>query len=175
MNTEVDSTGNVSGQDLAESELEVWGYSIREFSHRHQTIWHTQEQFLSAFRIGGTIKSGLLAVSVCRRTVELWRQSNVLQFADRFQMAHEEFCDSQEDLVYKLNSELKAGQNSLSILATLNANRPAKWRPQSVQVEHTLGQKVMAALQAANQRDSNLAIDAEYKELPQLPDPSDSA
>jgi hypothetical protein len=174
MNTEIEGIGNVSCEELADSELEVWGYSLREFSHRQQSVWHTQERFLSAFRIGGTIKSGLTAVSVCRRTVELWRQSNVLQFAERFQLAHEEFCDSQEDLVYKLNSELKAGQNSLSILATLNANRPSKWRPQSIQVEHSLGQKVMAALQAAQQRDSNLAIDAEYKELPALPDSSDS-
>jgi hypothetical protein len=174
MNTEIEGIDNVSCEELPESELEVWGYSLREFSHRQQSVWHTQERFLSAFRIGGTIKSGLTAVSVCRRTVELWRQSNVLQFAERFQLAHEEFCDSQEDLVYKLNSELKAGQNSLSILATLNANRPSKWRPQSIQVEHSLGQKVMAALQAAQQRDSNLAIDAEYKELPALPDSSDS-
>ena len=171
MSIEVDSTGNVSSEELAESELEVWGYSIREFSHRQQSIWHTQERFLSAFRIGGTIKSGLLAVSVCRRTVELWRQSNVLQFADRFQMAHEEFCDSQEDLVYKLNSELKAGQNSLSILATLNANRPSKWRA-NVAVTHELGAKVMTALQAAQHRDQLALVDAD---LPQLPDPSDSA
>jgi hypothetical protein len=146
MNTEID-------QYLADSELGAWGYSLRDFSHRQQTIWSTQERFLSAFRVGGTIKSGLLAVSVCRRTVELWRQSNVLQFAERFQLAHEEFCDSQEDLVYKLNSELKAGQNSLSILATLNANRPAKWRA-NVAVTHELGAKVMTALQAAQARDS---------------------
>jgi hypothetical protein len=90
----------------------------------------------------------------------------VLQFADRFQMAHEEFCDSQEDLVYKLNSELKAGQNSLSILATLNANRPSKWRA-NVQVTHELGAKVMSALQAAQQRDQLALVDAD---LPQLPE-----
>jgi hypothetical protein len=139
--------------------------------------WRKMELFLVAFRVRGTVKAALAAMPtpISRRIVELWRSNNTLQFGDRFQLAHEDFADSQEELIYELNAQIKPGQTPLSILATLNANRPSKWRPQSVQVEHTLGQKVMAALQAANQRDSNLAIDAEYKELPQLPDSSDSA
>ena len=110
-------------------------------------------------------------MKVCRRTVELCRQQNLLQFAERFQQAHEDFCDSQEEIVYKLNKELKPGQTPLSVLATLNANRPAKWRP-NVQVTHDLGQRVMSALQAAQQRDRDEAAEintvvGEMRELPQ--------
>jgi hypothetical protein len=106
-------------------------------------------------------------VKVCRRTVELWRQQNLLQFAERFQQAHEDFCDSQEEIVYKLNKELKPGQTPLSVLATLNVNRPSKWRP-NVQVTHDLGQRVMSALQVAQQSDRDEAV-AEVVESRRLP------
>ena len=157
---------NNLGNYLVEDEAAAWGLDLRSASYLHQKIWAEQERFLAAFRDGGTIKAGLANVKVCRRTVELWRQQNLLQFAERFQQAHEDFCDSQEEIIYKLNKELKPGQTPLSVLATLNANRPAKWRP-NVQV-HDLGQRVMSALQAAQQRDRDEAaavVERESRDL----------
>jgi hypothetical protein len=147
---------NDLGNYLVEDEAAAWGLDLRSASYLHQKIWAEQERFLAAFRDGDTIKAGLANVKVCRRTVELWQQQNLLQFSERFQLAPEDFCDSQEEIVYKLNKELKPGQTPLSVLATLNANRPSKWRP-NVQVTHELGQRVMSALQAAQQRDRDEA------------------
>jgi hypothetical protein len=173
MSIEVGNTGNVSGEELVESELEVWGYSIQSISHMDLIKWRKMELFLVAFRVRGTVKAALAAMPtpISRRIVELWRSNNTLQFGERFQLAHEDFADSQEELIYELNAQIKPGQTPLSILATLNANRPAKWRA-NVQVTHELGAKVMSALQAAQQRDQLALVDAD---LPQLPDPSDSA
>ena len=159
---------NDLGNYLVEDEAAAWGLDLRKASYTHQKIWAEQERFLAAFRDGGTIKAGLANVKVCRRTLELWRQQNLLQFAERFQQAHEDFCDSQEEIVYKLNKELNSGQTPLSVLATLNANRPSKWRP-NVQVTHDLGQRVMSALQAAQQRDRDEAaavVEGQSRELP---------
>ena len=134
------------GEYLIENEAEAWGLDLRNASHTYQKIWTEQERFLRAFRIGGTIKAGLKNIEVCRRTVELWRPSNLLRFQDRFQVAYEEFADSQEEILYALNSGLKPGQNPVGLLATVNAHRPEKWRA-NIQVTHEVGREVMATLQ----------------------------
>ena len=74
---------------LIENEAEAWGIDLRNASHTQQKVWAEQERFLEGFRTGGTIAKGLANVSVCRRTVELWRQHDLLSFQDRFLAAHE--------------------------------------------------------------------------------------
>ena len=90
---------NDLGNYLVGDEAAAWGLNLRKASYLHQKLWAEQERFLATFRDGGRIKAGLANVKVCRRTVELWRQQNLLQFLERFQLAREDFCDSQEDLV----------------------------------------------------------------------------
>ena len=115
-------------------------------SYTHQKIWSEQERFLAAFRTGGTIKAGLENVTVCRRTVELWKQHDTLRFKERFLAAHEEFCDSQEQILYSLNGGLKPGQNPVGLLGTLNANRPEKWHP-ALKLTHEVPNELIQQLQ----------------------------
>ena len=100
-----------------------------------KTVWAEPQRFLAGFRTGGTIKARLANVKVCRRTLELWKQHDLLRFRDRFLAAHQEFCDSQEQILYGLNEGPKPGQVPTGLLATLNANRPHKWGP-DIRVTH---------------------------------------
>jgi len=135
---------------LIESEAESWGFDLPNGSHLHQKIWSEQERFLAAYRTGGTIKAGLANVKVCRRTVELWKENNLLRFSERLNAAHETFCDSQEQILYTLNEGLKPGQVPTGLLATLNANRRGKWHP-SVQVTHEADNELLKALRGVQQ------------------------
>ena len=94
-------------------------------------------------------------MSVCRRTVELWRSHDLLRFQERFLAAHEAFCDSQESILYTLNEGLKPGQVPTGLLATLNANRPLKWRPTmkvDVDIPNELIQQLRALQELGNQK-----------------------
>jgi hypothetical protein len=107
--------------------------------------------------------------------VELWKQHDLLRFQERFLAAHEAFCDSQESILYTLNDGLKPGQVPTRLLATLNANRPLKWRPTvkvDVDVPNELIQQIrklqqlgsQAALEDGDSRDR--IIDGDSKPLP---------
>ncbi|MCH8279366.1 MAG: hypothetical protein J4N84_14605 [Chloroflexi bacterium] len=148
---------------LVENEAEAWGFDLRNASHTHQKVWTEQERFLSAFRAGGTIKAGLANVKVCRRTVELWKEHDLLRFRERFLAAHETFCDTQEEIIYTINKGLKPGHNVTSALATLNANRPLKWRPTikvAVDVPNELIQQLRALQALGNQENRDKALPA---------------
>ena len=151
------------GDYLIENEAEAWGIDLRNASYTHQKVWTEQERFLTAFRAGGTIKAGLKNVKVCRRTVELWKEHDLLSFRDRFLAAHEAFCDSQEEIIYTINKGLKPGHNVTSALATLNANRPLKWRPTikvAVDVPNELIQQLRALQALGNQGNQDKALPA---------------
>lgn len=127
---------------LAVDQATAWGIDLRKLSYLHQKIWTEQERFLAAYRIKGTIAEALEQVSVVRRTVELWRQRDLLHFQDRLLDAHETFTDSQETIIYNLNKGLKPGQSPLSVLASLNANRAEKWRP-NIKLTHDVPNEVI--------------------------------
>jgi hypothetical protein len=78
--------------------------------------------------------------------VELWKQHDTLRFKERFLAAHEEFCDSQEQILYSLNGGLKPGQNPVGLLGTLNANRPEKWHP-ALKLTHEVPNELIQQLQ----------------------------
>ena len=157
---------------LVRDEAESWGFDLRNLSYLHQKIWSEQERFLASYRAGGTIKAGLVNVTVVRRTVELWKQNNLLRFSERLSAAHETFCDSQEEILYTLNEGLKPGQVPTGLLATLNSNRPLKWRP-NIAVTHGAENELIKALRGVQQEARELrharVIDGQLIEDQKLP------
>lgn len=124
------------------------------------------DKALEGYSKWGTILRAAEEAGVGRNTVTRWRKEDALGFEARFLDAHEAFCDRQEGIVYSLNEGLKPGQNPLSVLATLNANRPGKWRP-NVPITVDIPNETLKALQALQRQDA----EGRAKELPE-PDPS---
>ena len=157
---------------LLQDEAQSWRIDLRNLSYLHQKIWSEQERFLAGYRAGGTIKAGLVNVTVVRRTVELWKQNNLLRFSERLSAAHETFCDSQEQILYTLNEGLKPGQVPTGLLATLNSNRPLKWRP-NIAVTHGADTELIKALRGVQQEARELrearVVDGQVVEEQKLP------
>lgn len=105
-----------------------------------------QDAFLEAFRKHGTIRKGYTLAAISRETVRRWINEDVFGFAARYRDAHDDWVDSQEELLNKMNAGLKPGQTPIGLLASLNASRPDKWS-RNVQVTHEVGQAVLATLQ----------------------------
>ena len=136
---------------------------MRNASHTVQKVWTEQERFQDAFRTGGTIKAGLANVTVCRRTVELWKQHDLLRFQNQLLAAHQACCDSQELILYGLNEGPKPGRLPTGLLATLKANRPLKWRP-TIKVAHKVPNELiqqLRQLQALGQQQPEESQDAD--------------
>jgi len=86
-----------------------------------------QNEFLEHFAKHGTIRKACSLVPVNRETVRIWNRDDIFGFAERFKAAHNDWVDSQEELLYAYNEGIKPGQTPIGILAALTANRPEKW------------------------------------------------
>ena len=170
-----DGTTDLAPQEadyLVQDEAESWGLDLSTFSTQEKMAWVEQEKFLDGYAKKGTIHHAVKGCSVVRRTVNLWKQNNYLRFAERFAEAHEAFCDSQEQILYTLNEGLKPGQVPTGLLATLNSNRPLKWRP-NIAVTHGADNDLLKALRGVQQEARELrearVVDGQVVEEQLLP------
>jgi hypothetical protein len=141
----------------------------------NQNVERNQSRFLALFPSIGTISKTADAAGITRETVQQWCRSDRNGFRDQLADAKLQFSEYLENLALQRIQDAPIGNRGSDVLliSLLNHHVPG-FRP-TVEVKHELGERVLSALRQAQQRDSNLAIDAEYKELPQLADPSDSA
>ena len=103
-----------------------------------------QDAFLAAYPRFGTVCHACEAVGIDRESVRWWRKNDVLGFAERFQAAHEAYADYLEHLAHqRVTSPGPRTGSDLLLIAMLNANKPDKWRrdtlpvaAQRVQVTH---------------------------------------
>ncbi len=97
--------------------------------------WSAQQQFLAGYREGGTVTAGCQVSGVSRRTVRRWKQVDTLGFRTRYDEAHGIFGDKLESIALELVQSLRPGQNSILLLAMLNAHRPELYRPASTSTD----------------------------------------
>ena len=86
-----------------------------------------QERFLDGLRKHGTVRKACSLVPIDRETVRVWRRDDIFNFVQREKDAHDEWVDSQEELLNVYNEGIKPGQTPIGLLASLTANRPEKW------------------------------------------------
>jgi hypothetical protein len=151
-----------------------------------QNVERNQSRFLALFPSIGTISKTCIAAGITRETVQAWCRSDRNGFRDQLADAKLQFSEFLENLALeRIQTDAPIGNRGSDVLliSLLNHHVPG-FRP-TVEVKHELGERVLSALQRANELDSTNAgrnisskmlpgNDAEYKELPQLADSSDS-
>ena len=133
---------------------------VRSLSYVEEKTCQAQKLFLEGFRAGGTIKAGLKVAGVTRRTVERWRQRDKLGFAARFHDAHRDYCDTLEDKMHELIQGLKPGQNSLVLIARLNAEMPEKYRPNAQPIDNAAGE-LLSEIRKLSRREARVQVEGE--------------
>ena len=98
----------------------------------------TQDAFLEAFAEIGNITQACerlhaKGVAIHRVTASSWIKKNTQGFTARFIEAEEAFADRLEGKATELIHQLKPGNSPLILIASLNAHRPDKWRPNAPQ------------------------------------------
>ena len=133
----IDDAGGVDGVDDAGGGLvervglDIFATLTPSEQGMARRTWAAQEQFLAGHRAGGTVSAGCYAAAVSRRTVVRWRADDRYGFLERMDGAHEDFADRLETIGLELIQALKPGQNTLLLLAYLNAHRSRLFRPQA--------------------------------------------
>jgi hypothetical protein len=140
-----------------------------------QNVERNQSRFLALFPSIGTISKTADAAGITRETVQAWCRSDRNGFRDKLADAKLQFSEFLENLALERLTEAPIGNRGGDVLLISLLNHHVEGFRPTVEVKHELGERVLSALRQANQRDASLAIDAEYKELPQLADSSDSA
>ena len=114
-------------------------------------MYAKQEGVLLAYRTCGTVQESCRIAGIDRWSHQHWLQEDALWYRERFADAVEDFADSLEALaVDRVRSpEGKVGSDVL-LIALLNANRPAKYRPQqSINISVEESRQSWAALRTA--------------------------
>ena len=89
-----------------------------------------QENFLSGVREKGTIKYGVWKAEITRDTYHNWMQTEI-DFPDRMAEARQEFAETLEEAVVGIVMDPDKIMKAQVLASTLlNANWPAKYRPQ---------------------------------------------
>jgi hypothetical protein len=151
----------------------------------NQNVERNQSRFLALFPSIGTISKTCELAGLTRETIQQWCRSDRNGFREQLADAKLQFSEYLENLALQRIQDAPVGNRGSDVLliSLLNHHVPG-FRP-SVEIKHELGERVLSALQRANELDSTNAgrnirsnmlpgIDAEYKELPQLADSSDS-
>ena len=112
--------------------------------------WAQQEKFLAGHRLGGTVSAGCDAAQCSRRTVVRWRADDRFGFLARMDGAHEDYADRLERIGLELIQELRPGQNTILLLAYLNAHRSRLFRPQATP-DITVARDTLAELRRLRQ------------------------
>jgi hypothetical protein len=137
-------------------------------------VERNQSRFLAIFPSVGTISKTCELVGLTRETIQQWCRVDRNGFRDKLTDAKLQFSEFLENLALERLTDAPIGNRGGDVLLISLLNHHVEGFRPTVEVKHELGERVLSALRQAQQRDSNLAIDAEYKELPQLPDSSDS-
>jgi hypothetical protein len=152
----------------------------------NQNVERNQSRFLALFPSIGTISKTADAAGITRETVQAWCRADRNGFRDKLADAKLQFSEYLENLALQRIQDAPIGNRGSDVLLISLLNHHVEGFRPSVEIKHELGDRVLSALQRANELDSANAgrnisskmlpgIDAEYKELPQLPDSSDSA
>jgi hypothetical protein len=139
-----------------------------------QNVERNQSRFLALFPSIGTISKTCELVGLTRETIQQWCRSDRNGFRDKLADAKLQFSEYLENLALQRITDAPIGNRGSDVLLISLLNHHVEGFRPTVEVKHELGERVLSALKRAQSADSNLAIDAEYKELPQLPDSSDS-
>jgi len=127
----VDGVDDAGGGLVERVGLDIFATLTPSEQGMARRTWAAQEQFLAGHRAGGTVSAGCYAAAVSRRTVVRWRADDRYGFLERMDGAHEDFADRLETIGLELIQALKPGQNTLLLLAYLNAHRSRLFRPQA--------------------------------------------
>ena len=123
-------------------------------------LWAAQERFLAGHAVGGTVAAGCDAAGISRRTVVRWRADDKYGFLERMDGAHEAFADRLERIGLELIQELRPGQNTLLLLAFLNAHRSRLFRPQATP-DATVARDTLAELRRLRQHVDRPSVDSD--------------
>jgi hypothetical protein len=109
---------------------------------RQQQSYYRQERFLSGYSAGGTRMAGIRAllseknpVKSPWKLISWWLTNDFLGFRERLDESQQQYNNHLEDKLQELIDGLKPGQNSLLLIAALNANMPEKYRPNVIVVD----------------------------------------
>ena len=129
------------------------GDFLSSLNTREKAQYERQQRFLSAYAKCGTVLSAAKAAGISRVAHFLWMKQDSLGFRDRFREAKDEFADKIEDAVFSIVLDpvaLRSGKFTLLALASLNAHRPEKWRPnQQSASDQDAGKELIAELRKA--------------------------
>ena len=91
----------------------------------------TQDAFLAAFCITGSVRSAAEAVEVSRNTVWSWQKNDIHGFAKKYEKGKEEFREYLQDIAVDRVKDQKPNDNPVLLITLLNAHWPEKYRPGS--------------------------------------------
>ena len=123
-----------------------------------------QERYLEGYAAGGNKAAGIRAllledkpVKAPWQLVSYWSSYDVLGFRERFEVARQRYNSLLEDKLHELIDGLKPGQNSILLIAALNANMPEKYRPNVIVVDEKPKELLdeVKKLVKAQKKDSN--------------------
>jgi len=133
--------------------------NLKTLSNTHKRIYETQEHFLKMYARCGTILNAAKATGISRPTVYAWRKQDTLGFAERFQLAKEEYRESLEDLAHSRLLDPKGNIGSdLLLISQLNARWPERYR-QGSEEKDSVGRETLDTLKQM-QRDWKKKLEA---------------
>ena len=133
-------------------------------------IFERQDRWLAAWVSAGDERAGCLAAGVSLRTVQRWKQLDVLGFRDRHWTGHLTLCAEIEAKLTSMWRGLKPGQNVLALVIAANAEMPDKYRPNAVVSDET-ARETLRALREAAKAPKATPDEAERTFLDTLPKP----
>ena len=123
-----------------------------------------KELFLKAYAVNGTIRAACRAVDVTRNGYVYWMK-NDLDFVKEFGDAKVSFAETLEDIALdRIRNPDKSRGSDVLLMALLNANMPAKYRPQVAISEDSAKELIMEWRKASKEVSKNEEVVGE--ELP---------
>jgi hypothetical protein len=95
----------------------------------------SQNAFLNAFVVSGSVKISAEAAGVSRPTIQRWSREDVQGFKGKYLLAQEDFRESLQDIAMNRVRDQKPGDNPVLLITLLNAHWPEKYRRAGYQAD----------------------------------------
>lgn len=144
MNTH-EQNENEAGSEANDFVTVLSGYGLAPdvTDKQQKTMFASQERFLVEYRKFGTKSACARRARVHRSMLYDWENVDALGFRRRMRDAHEEYVNSQEELLQEIGEEKK---HPVAIIARLNKESEEWNRPQTLIIDER-PQRVLDALQ----------------------------
>jgi hypothetical protein len=147
--------------------------STKNYAVEKRRVWQRQEMFLAAYRKCGKIGKAAESVGLTRWGVQWWQKHDVLQFNQRLNMAHEDYCEFLEQGMDERLADQKGNRGSdILYMFKLKAEKPEKFRENAQPQQTDASQELLDRLTAmaakeieAGRRLEAGATEAEYRDL----------